>query len=169
MRLFGSGIFFYGGPGESHHKYFVKSPGDLTQRRVSEFAKQVANRVYESMSFEIANEGVKKEKERWTLDGETTKNHTDEEDDYHCSGSYSLFIMPLNDDGSTGHHRVSWNSHNKQKSTLSEHDLHPRLLKIWSREVTRRKVDLCRVKGYTEAKLNFGNDQCIFRAHPWYR
>ena len=37
IKLFGSGINFYGGPGESHHKYFVKAPGDLTQRRVSEF------------------------------------------------------------------------------------------------------------------------------------
>ena len=30
IKLFGSGINFYGGPGESHHKYFVKAPGDLT-------------------------------------------------------------------------------------------------------------------------------------------
>ena len=39
-------------------KYFVKAPWDLTRRRVSEFAKQVANRVFETLTFEVAHEGV---------------------------------------------------------------------------------------------------------------
>ena len=58
----------FGGPGESHHKYFVKAPGDNTQRRVSEFAKQIANRIYESMIFEIAikrHSNVKRMYTRW--------------------------------------------------------------------------------------------------------
>jgi hypothetical protein len=38
MKLFRSGINFYGGPGESAHKQFIKIPGQRTQRRVSEFA-----------------------------------------------------------------------------------------------------------------------------------
>ena len=59
VKLFGSGINFYGGPGELHHKYFVKALGDLTQRRVSKFVKQVANRVYETMAFDVANKGVR--------------------------------------------------------------------------------------------------------------
>ena len=42
MKLFGSGINFYGGPGESAHKQFIKIPGQRTQRRVSEFAQQTA-------------------------------------------------------------------------------------------------------------------------------
>ena len=58
MLLFGSAMNFYGGPGESAHKYFVKIPGDNTQRRVSEFAKQIAERLYESMIFELAHEHV---------------------------------------------------------------------------------------------------------------
>ncbi len=40
MKLFGSGINFYGGPGESAHKQFIKIPGQRTQQRVSEFAQQ---------------------------------------------------------------------------------------------------------------------------------
>ena len=32
IKLFGSGTNFYGGPGELYRKYFVKAPGDLTQR-----------------------------------------------------------------------------------------------------------------------------------------
>jgi len=58
IRLFGSAINFFGGPGESHHKYFVKAPGDNTQRRVSEFAKQIANRIYESMNVRSIINGV---------------------------------------------------------------------------------------------------------------
>ncbi len=44
--LFGSGINFYGGPGESAHKQFIKIPGQRTQRRVSEFAHQTALQYY---------------------------------------------------------------------------------------------------------------------------
>ena len=38
IQLFGSGMNFFGGPGESHHKKIVKIPG-----QVGEFAVQVAD------------------------------------------------------------------------------------------------------------------------------
>jgi hypothetical protein len=43
MKLFGSGMNFYGGLGKATHKTFVKLAGQKTQRIVSEFAKQTAN------------------------------------------------------------------------------------------------------------------------------
>ena len=46
MKLFGSGINFYGGPGESAHKQFIKIPGQRTQHRVSEFAQQTSLQYY---------------------------------------------------------------------------------------------------------------------------
>ena len=46
MTLFGSGINFYGGPGKAAHKTFVKSAGQKTQRRISEFAQQTAYQYY---------------------------------------------------------------------------------------------------------------------------
>ncbi len=46
MKLFGSAINYYGGPGESAHKQFIKIPGQRTQRRVSEFAQQTAFQNY---------------------------------------------------------------------------------------------------------------------------
>jgi len=46
MKLYGSAINFYGGTGESAHKFFVKTPGLKTQRRVTEFASRVANQYY---------------------------------------------------------------------------------------------------------------------------
>ncbi len=44
--LFGSGINFYGGTGESAHKQYIKIPGQRTQRRVSEFAQQTRLQFY---------------------------------------------------------------------------------------------------------------------------
>jgi hypothetical protein len=46
MKRYGSAIIFYGGTGESAHKFFVKAPGLKTQRQVTEFASQVANQYY---------------------------------------------------------------------------------------------------------------------------
>jgi hypothetical protein len=46
MTLFGSGINFYGGSGESAHKQFIKMPGQRAQQRVSEFAQQTALQYY---------------------------------------------------------------------------------------------------------------------------
>ncbi len=46
MKLFGSGINFNGGPGESAHMQFIKIPGQRTQGRVSKFAQQTALQYY---------------------------------------------------------------------------------------------------------------------------
>jgi hypothetical protein len=46
MMLFGSRINFYGGPGKSAHKQFIKIPGQKTQQRVSKFAQQTALQCY---------------------------------------------------------------------------------------------------------------------------
>ncbi len=54
MKLFGSGINFYGGPGESAHKQFIKIPGQRTQCRVSEFAQQTALQYYNMLVFSYA-------------------------------------------------------------------------------------------------------------------
>ncbi len=44
--LFGSVINFYGGPGGSAHKQFIKIPGQTTQCRVSEFTQQTTLQYY---------------------------------------------------------------------------------------------------------------------------
>ncbi len=46
MVLFGSGINFYGGPGESARKQLMKVPGHRTHQRVSEFTQQIALQYY---------------------------------------------------------------------------------------------------------------------------
>jgi hypothetical protein len=49
MFLFRCAINFFGGPGESSHKEFVKAPGMKTQRRISEFAVQTARQYHHVM------------------------------------------------------------------------------------------------------------------------
>ncbi len=56
MTLFGSGINFYGGLGESAHKQFIKSPGQQTQQRVSEFAQQTALQYYNMLVSAYADD-----------------------------------------------------------------------------------------------------------------
>ena len=56
--LFWSLMNCYGGPGEASHKCFVKAPGLKTQRRVSEFATQVADQYYNIMAINAATKHV---------------------------------------------------------------------------------------------------------------
>ncbi len=49
IKLFGSGMNFYGGPGEAALKTFVKKAGQKTQRRLSKFAQQTAYQYYNMM------------------------------------------------------------------------------------------------------------------------
>ena len=172
IKLFGSGINFYGGPEESHYKYFVKAPGNLAQRRVSEFAKQVANSVYETMTFEVANEGFRLENTKWRIsqeedsDGSSDINPTIcanyDNSDYVCLGAYSVSIFPLKKDSSPNYRPARWDGHDAQKLGRPEYKLHPRLLKILSREVTKRYLTVNEVRGYTEVKANIGDQSHIF-------
>jgi hypothetical protein len=45
IKLFGSGMNFYGGTGEAVHKTFVKSAGQKTQCHLDAFSKQTANHI----------------------------------------------------------------------------------------------------------------------------
>jgi hypothetical protein len=49
IKRFGSGMNFYGGPGEAAHKTFVKSAGQKTQRKVGKFSQQTAHQYYNYM------------------------------------------------------------------------------------------------------------------------
>ena len=113
IQLYDSGINVYGGPGESHDKYFVKASGSNTRRRVSNFAKQIANQVYESMILEIANEKVTEQDNEYGLVGFTL----DEDNDFeHFSffGNYKLSITDVNGDGESGVSTIKWNNEHKK-------------------------------------------------------
>jgi hypothetical protein len=54
MKLFGNAINFYGGIGECNHKTFVKRTGANTQKRISTFTSQVAQRYYKTLILHIS-------------------------------------------------------------------------------------------------------------------
>ena len=82
-------MIFHRGPGESFHKYFVKTPGDDTRRRVREFARQIPNRIYECMIFEIANERVMQQNDS-TKTIHPLKSDDDKEDKERRVGSHNF-------------------------------------------------------------------------------
>jgi hypothetical protein len=61
IKLFGSGMNFYGGPGEAAHKIFVKLAGQKTQRRVSEFAQQTSHQYYNMMQSTHAVQHIRED------------------------------------------------------------------------------------------------------------
>ncbi len=63
MQRFGSASNFFGGIGESNHKRFVKDTGNNTQQRSSNFTSQIAQRYYERMVCDIANQALVKKHE----------------------------------------------------------------------------------------------------------
>ncbi len=52
--LLGSEINFYGGPGKSAHKQYIKIPGQRTQQRVGEFAQQISLQYYNMLVYGYA-------------------------------------------------------------------------------------------------------------------
>ena len=117
MCIFGSAMIFYGGPGESSHKYFVKAPGDNTQRRVRELARQIANRMYECMVFEIANEQVMKHDNDYELipthvNDEFEGEHEQRFGCHDFFGRYTLNIHSINSYEESGISIVKWGHDN---------------------------------------------------------
>ena len=101
MKRYGSAINFYGGTGESAHKQFVKAPGQKTQRRVTEFASQVANQYYSMLvttkalrSIETCDNTITKANEgmhQCTYETNDDVN-IDNDNKFELSGKYSLRI-----------------------------------------------------------------------------
>ncbi len=98
---FGSGMNFYGGPGEAAHKTFVKSAGQKIQRRVGKFAQQTAHQYYNymlSMHFlqHLANASSFLIQSGTEDLARQPDEDTDEEDDAHIklSRKYELEVTP---------------------------------------------------------------------------
>jgi hypothetical protein len=73
MSLFGSGINFNGGPGESAHKQFIKITGQRTQQRVSEFAQQTALQYYNMLVSSYAAHDCQIRSNFYKQSGNTTQ------------------------------------------------------------------------------------------------
>ena len=170
IKLFGSGMNFYGGPGESHHKTFVKAPGKQTQRRVGEFAVQVAQRVYEDNLYSTAlvsnaddtfsiNEGT-------DVDG--NKNDGGKEDAIVLSGGYDFNICSSED------YTITWNKEIMKKKK-KETDIDPFMVRMIVHELTSNNINVpITLKGATQLSVTTDDGRSTFRAHPsfhgkqWY-
>ncbi len=97
MKLFGSRINFYGGPGESAHKQYIKIPGQRTQCRVSEFAQQTALQYYNMLVSSHAANDCQIRSIFYKKSGNTGTDfdctETKEEVDMKMSGKYDLQLL----------------------------------------------------------------------------
>ena len=178
MKLFGSGMNFYGGPGESAHKTFVKMAGQKTQRRVNEFAKQTANQYYYMMLTEIALQSCISQSSQLTQCDESftykTKNSVQRGEDVNIilSGQYEIVVNKdviemMERDGSV---HVAWSFDQIKKVGNKKINLKRDLVRVIHRRLVGLKNNTEIVLGYTKANFKlFANEQSIFYAHPFYK
>lgn len=159
--LYGSAINFYGGPGEASHKSFVKAPGLKTQRRVSEFAAQVAGQYYNMMVTRKACNYVDIGLTSDRVDETNYRARNNSKDEqYSVEGRYTVDIFA---DGSI---RLTAT---KNKS-LKKHGLHMVLVRALRKLATDEgNTGAHRFEGYTRATVK-GNDgeSATYNAHPHF-
>jgi hypothetical protein len=198
IQLFGSAINFYGGPGEAAHKTFVKSAGQKTQRRVSEFAKQTANQYYNMMltSYAVSN-CVQQIGELKQLDGspdEVTETeilnnylpdyefgNDDDTVQLSLSGKFDFHISKdvINKMATDGCVDVNWTFDDVKKRGNTKYTLKKMLLKMIHRKLTtttndvladETQVHINTVTGYTKLCLtSISSGKINFYAHPCFQ
>ena len=179
MTLFGSGINFYGGPGEAAHKTFVKSAGQKTQRRISEFAQQTAYQYYcmlvSSRASNIINP-VMKNLSQANDDGIDNITNIHHRDDIRIelSGRYEITVSTavLEQMSFENTVNVKWLSKNSEKSGNLDWSLNKDLVKCLHRHISQQTDRITTVIGYTRARIISNgdpNDTNIFYCHPCYQ
>jgi hypothetical protein len=91
MIRYGSAMNFFGGQGESAHKFFVKAPGLKTQRRAKEFSAQIAEQYYHVMVTQYALRAIQQQEEQHNVLRNQTVHQIDDLSVY-FSGKYSLVV-----------------------------------------------------------------------------
>jgi hypothetical protein len=90
VKLLGSGLNFFGGPGEAAHKIFVKAAGQKTQRRLSEFAQQTSTQYYYMILSLRAAEKLNK---NYSIKDNSIASDTDNDDvQIELSGRYDIIL-----------------------------------------------------------------------------
>ena len=152
----------YGGPGEASHKCFVKSPGLKTQRRVCEFATQIADQYYNIMAINAAKKHVDIRSTSEKIRAETISMEVGRQQSTSVSGRYTVQINP---DGTT---KVRSNN-----SELVKHGLDDRLMRklvAISNEVGDNSGMNTTITciGYTHACVAAVDGEVIhYNAHPF--
>ncbi len=177
MKLFGSGMIFYGGHGEAAHKTFVKMAGQKTQRRVSKFAKQTANQYYYMMLTEIAVQSCIAQTSQLTQSGDYFHYNTEdnlqlgEDINIILSGKYEIVVNKdviemMERDGSD---HVNWSFDHCKKIGNKKYNLKHDLVWVIHRRLVETKNNTEIVLRYTKANFKLlSNEQSVFYAHPCY-
>ena len=179
MMLFGSGINFYGGPGESAHKQFIKIPGQRTQRRVREFAQQTALQYHNMMVSGYAAEECLFEMnscKQYGGDNDKMESTTQLEDmSISLTGRYDFVVteqvLQIMESQKTV--EVKWTfDDGKRNKTNGNHHLHKDFVKMLCHRL-QTSVGT-NVTGYTKALISCSGIRTAFYAHPsfhgskWY-
>jgi hypothetical protein len=183
IKRYGSAINFYGGPGEAAHKYFVKAPGQKTQRRVSEFAVQTANQCYDMIVTKHAMTSIGMEIDRVIIQGDDKNMNSSELvtafDDISASfcGKYSLTVTKdcLESMKSSEKIYVTWSF--DKKNIKKENDrfcLNEILVRVLVDRLTEHQVEgdniETMVTGYTRATITTTEgEKIILYAHPCFQ
>ena len=168
--LFGSAMNFYGGPGEASHKSFVKAPGLKTQRRVCEFASQVADQYYIMMVARKACKYVDIRMVNERIRDNTRQYVSEEEGEYSAEGAYTVDIYP----------NGTVNLLCKRNKHMKKYGLDDTFIRVVQRFGNSDNGDddssdgvsnnaTHRYHGYTKAKVvGNGGQVATYNAHPHY-
>lgn len=185
ISRYGSATNFFGGAGESAHKFFVKAPGHKTQRRPSEFAHQVADQHYNMLVTKQALRSVNTELYDIANIIDTSfneDNKTNDNEQFELSGQYVLHITELMKEKIARGDSIypQWKTNVKgMKTNNYKFRLHPKLLsaiinKMQDIEAGQTERSVC-VKGYTRLIITSKDGtQVIYHANPhimgkmWY-
>ena len=176
MIRYGSAMNFFGGQGESSHKFFVKAPGLKTQRRAKEFATQIAEQYYQVMVTQYALRSIQQQDERNNVLRNNTENQMD---DISVSFSGKYYLVVTNDilqgmrDGDRVY--VKWHS---DRSGIRQNDknycLHKHLVTFILRKLDSMDASVFEngysLEGYTRITTRSG-DGCklLLYAHPSFQ
>jgi hypothetical protein len=191
VKRYGSAKNFYGGTGESAHKFFVKAPGQKTQRRITEFASQVANQYYNMLvttkarrSLDTYDKSIQTRGhhgvQHHSCDTPTLDegNHNDEIQ-FLLSGKYSVQITKrLTEKASRGEDIYpQWKTNlHGVKNNNYKFRLHPRLISCIVNSVNTIEdisassdADACyRVVGFTRlTTTSQDGNQVVYHANPY--
>ena len=180
IKCFGSGMNFYGGPGEAAHKTFVKSAGQKTQRRVGKFAQQTAHQYYNYMLSMHAIQHLAYVSSCLIQSGtedlaRQPDEDTDEEDNVHIklSGKYELEVTPEMIDKMETDETIDavWLTDKAKKKNSGKYKLKKELVKCLVRRINDSTKNITMIVGHTRAIVTSSNtnERSIFYSHPRYK
>jgi hypothetical protein len=186
IKLLGTGMNFYGGPGETTHKTFVKSAGQKTQGHVGDFAKQTANQYYNMMLTLHAVQSCMNEskhlKQSFGADDGTTAVYeqetkdaavNDDEANIFLSGKHEIVIIEavMETMETSSSVEVYWSFEDIKKSCNRKFLLHKNLVRCVHRKKRSLTTVVDTVIGYTKAVMSklLLIERSIFYAHPCFQ